>query len=212
MFGKPKHARMGSFGNVPCLTFIPHTISLRKRENHLIIPLNSHENHPGSERNHSPCSHWERELNLVQFWECPASFSKLSWPLVLVWFYTNTDFLLCRAGNADLCFPEGPVAPVRKSRNSLAILSHILWTCCRWGEASAALKGFPTALAAGQVFPWYLKDAEACWECIIKKSNTLSRLKCNVTEFIPNYSSYFQVSEYVVTSRAVFKEGCNIIS
>lgn len=160
MFGKPKHARMGSFGNVPCLTFIPYTISLRNRENHLIIPLNSHENHPGSERNHSPCSHWERELNLVQFWECPASFSKLSWPLVLVWFYTNTDFLLCRAGNADLCFPEGPVAPVRKSRNSLAILSHILWTCCRWGEASAALKGFPTALAAGQVFPWYLKLAE----------------------------------------------------
>lgn len=57
MFWKLKRARTWSFGNVQCLTFAPHTIPLRNRKNHLIILLNSHENHPGSKMNYYPYSH-----------------------------------------------------------------------------------------------------------------------------------------------------------
>lgn len=37
-------------------------------------------------------------------------------PLVLACFYTNSDFLLCRAGKTVLCFPKGAMTPVRKNK------------------------------------------------------------------------------------------------
>lgn len=113
LFWKLKHGRTGSFGNVQCLTFIPHTIPLRKRKDHLIIPPNSHENQPGSKMNHSPCSHLPCSVSNVS---SKKFFKAFLSPLALVWLYTKTGFLLCRAVKADLCLSKGSVTPVRKNK------------------------------------------------------------------------------------------------
>lgn len=94
-FWKPKHASTWSFGNVQCRTLALHTIPLRNRKDHLIVPLNSHENHPGSKMNHSPCSH--PLCSVLKLLKCPAStasksFSKLSWVPSLLSGFTPTLF------------------------------------------------------------------------------------------------------------------------
>lgn len=118
-FWKPKHASTWSFGNVQCRTLAPHTIPRRNRKDHLIVPLNSQENHPGSKMNHFPCSH---PLCCFKITQVPSQhcfqkyFKAFLSPLALVWLYTNTDFLLCKAGKAVLHFPPGSMTPLRKNK------------------------------------------------------------------------------------------------
>lgn len=127
MFSQPNHAGSWSFGNVQCLSFAPHTIPLRNRKDHLIILLNSHENHPGSKMNYSPFSHLL--CSVLKLLKCPASiasrnFSKLSGvPLLLSGFMPTPIFCYTELEKQFSASQKAPWHLRERTSSSLVIFS-----------------------------------------------------------------------------------------
>lgn len=140
MFWQPTRAGAQYFGNVQCLSFAPHTIPLRNRKDHLIILLNSHENHPGSKMNHPPFSH--RLCSVLKLLKCPASvasrsFSKLSQvPFLLFGFMPTLIFCYTGLEKQFSASQKEPWHLQDRTSNSLVIFSprplDLLWV--GWGE------------------------------------------------------------------------------